>query len=46
MQANNDRQQIAEVAPATIMGDGNETTTESEERTHQQADWEWELNSV
>ncbi|KAG2570324.1 hypothetical protein PVAP13_7KG104918 [Panicum virgatum] len=27
--ANNDRQQIAEVAPATIMGDGNETTTES-----------------
>jgi len=37
MQANNDGQQIAEVAPATIM-DGNETTTESEERTHQQAD--------
>jgi len=28
MQANNDRQQIAEAAPATIMGDGNETTTE------------------
>jgi len=38
MQANNDGQQIAEVAPTTIMGDGNETTTESEEITHQQAD--------
>ncbi|KAG2577857.1 hypothetical protein PVAP13_6NG181203 [Panicum virgatum] len=35
-QANNDGQQIAEVAPATIMGEGNETTMESEERTHEQ----------
>jgi len=36
LQANNDGQQIAEVAPATIMGEGNETTMESEERTHEQ----------